>query len=143
MDKLMNAWALLLDGFLTYNSVNVPVYKEDIPEDFDSHYVLLRAESEFDAGNKRSFATESVVVVDIVTLFQNNVNRSVADNIDGQIAALILPTVAVNALSAQSGMQILNVKMETCTWIREYQDGSQTSIYRKVSRYNHLIYQTA
>lgn len=143
MDKLMNAWYSLLNGFLTYNSINVPVYKEDIPEDFNGHYVLLRAEGETDAGNKRSFSSDSVIVVDIVTTFENNVNRSVVDNIDNQILALVLPTAQTNGLSAQSGVQILNVKMETSAYLQQYDQGDQTAIYRKVSRYRHTAYQTA
>ena len=143
MDKLVNAWYALLNGALTYNSLPVGVFQEDVPEDTEGHYVILRAEGETGVSNKRSFALDSVVVVDIVTVFQNNVDSSVANNIDNQIAGLILTSPGVNGLSAQSGFQILNVTMETSSYLREYDNGSETAIYRKVSRYRHLAYQTA
>lgn len=141
MAKLMNAWYDLLDGNLTYNNQAVDVYKEDTEEETSLHYVLLRAESETDDSNKRSFANESVVVVDIVTTFSGRVDRSVAENIDGQIGALILTDPRTSGLSAQSGMQILNVTLENTAYLTE--EDETNKYYRKISRFSHRILQTA
>jgi len=140
MEKLRNAWYALLNGGIIYNSVAVDVYKEDVPETEDGHYVLIRAESEIDTSNKQNFRSDSVVIVDIVTSFENNVNSSVVESIDGQIQALIFNGPPLNRLSVQSGMQIINVKAETTSYLPQ-EDGSK-KFYRKVSRYRHTIFQT-
>lgn len=132
---LMNAWYAKLNG-----NVGVEVYKEDAPEDEAGDYVLLRAEGGSGSNNKRSFNDEIVIVVDIITHFQNNIDRSEVETIDGLINALVLPTMQ-NGLTAQSGMQILNVNRETFTYLEERED--ERKIYRKVSRYVHRIHQTA
>lgn len=147
MDKLLDSWYSLLNGALTYSGKSVKVYKEDAPEDLDpsptvsEHYVIIRAEGETDQSNKSKFVFDSVVIVDIVTVFENNVNRAVVDNIDGQIGALVLTSPYSTGLADQSGMQILNVTRETSTYLRE--GDSIKNYYRKVSRYNSRILQTS
>jgi hypothetical protein len=131
---LMNAWYQLL------NNGGLSVYKEDVPENVDGNYVLLRAEGGTSQNNKRSFADETVIVVDIVTQFQSMIDRSEVETIDNTINGLILPTMQ-NGLTAQSGMQILNVNRETFTYLTE--TDNEKKYYRKVSRYVHTIYQTA
>jgi hypothetical protein len=131
---LMNAWYQLL------NNGGLSVYKEDVPENVEGNYVLLRAEGGTSQNNKRSFADETVIVVDIVTQFQSMIDRSEVETIDNTINGLILPTMQ-NGLTAQSGMQILNVNRETFTYLTE--TDNEKKYYRKVSRYVHTIYQTA
>lgn len=147
MNKLLDSWFDLLDGNITYSGKTVKVYKEDTPEDLDEtatqseHYILLMAEGETDQSNKRSFVNDTVVLVDIVTKFNNNVNRTVVDNIDGQIGALILTAPYQTGLGTQSGMQILNVKRESANYLHE--GDNIKKYYRKVSRYNSRILQTS
>jgi hypothetical protein len=118
MGLLIDSYYSLLNGQLTYGGVSVDVYKEDAPEGQEGHYVLLIAEGEVYDGNKSSFADQSTVVVDIVTIFNNNVDTSVANEIDRQI-------------------QILNVQRESSTYMRET-DGVR-KYYRKVSRYKQRV----
>ena len=145
-DKLSNSWYALLNDQITYSGKTVKGYKEDAPEDTDTsptvseHYYIIRVEGETDQSNKKSFVNDTVVIVDIVTKFENNVNRAVVDNIAGQIDALVLPTQQTG-LAAQSGMQILNVKRETTNYLRE--GDNINNYYRKVSRYNHRLLQTS
>ena len=141
MGNLKNSWYSLLSGGIMIDSVILNVYKEDVPEEETNHYVLIRAEGETDTSNKRSFRTESVVIVDIVTTFENNVDSSVVDSIDNQIQALVFNGPPLNNLSVQSGMQILNVKAETTSYLPQ-EDGTK-KFYRKVSRYRHTIFQIA
>ena len=146
MGRLLDAWHALLSGSLSYSGKSVMVFKEDAPIDFGSaaiseHYVLLRAEGESDQSNKRSFVNDTVVIVDIVTKHTININRSVVENIDGQITALALTAPFRTGLSAQAGMQILNVTRETSNYLAESNNTEKT--YRKVSRYNSRILQTS
>ena len=145
MGKLLDSWYALLNGAVTYSGKSVKVYKESVPLDSDpsatrsEHYILLRAEGESDNSNKTAFATDSIMIVDIVTRFNNSVDRSVVENIDGQVTALVLPTQQTG-LGSQSGMQILNVKRESTTYLTET---NIEKYYRKVSRYNTRILQTS
>jgi hypothetical protein len=139
--KLLNSYYTLLNGGgLSYNSVPVDVYKSDIPGDQERHYVYLRPEGETYGGNKRSFADQVVIIVDVVTIFKNNIDSSVSDNIDNQIGALLLTSPAVSGLGVQAGLQILNVVRESTNYLME--DDGVNKYYRKVCRYNQRVLQT-
>jgi len=136
--KLMDSYFELLDGNITYDSAIIKVYKEDAPSSTNTHYVLLRAEGLTDSSNNDRFEFQSIVVVDVVTVHKTNVNRSIADNISDQIFNLIFPVKNVNNLPVQSGIQILNVKLDTSTYL--YEDDDVSKYYRHVMRFfNYLI----
>lgn len=140
MGLLIDSYYSLLNGQLNYNGLPVDVYKEDAPMDETYHYVLIRAEGETYDGNKRSFADQSIVIVDIVTVFENNIDSSVANEIDRQIGTLLLTNPRTSGLGAQTGIQVLNVERESANYLRE-RDGVK-NYYRKVSRYRQRVLQT-
>lgn len=133
---LMDSWQELIDGV-----ISVPVYKEgSVPEDEEGSYVELRAESEFENDTKHSFENDTIIVCDIVTMFNHAIDRSVVEGIDSEIKALIKSTPGIHNLQQQSGMQILNVIPQTTNYLEEY-DGTK-KYYRKIVRYTHRIIQT-
>ena len=131
--SLVTAWYNLLNG-----NVGVDVYKEDAPEKPDDHFVLIRAEGGSSANTKQSFADETIIITDIVTVFENNIDRSVAESIDNTICGLILPT-RQSGLTNPSSVQIQNVKREDFGYLTE--EGTK-KIYRKISRWAHYVHQT-
>lgn len=138
MDRLITAWYELLNGNITYNGGAIPVYTEDAPADRTSHYILLTAEGETDDSNNNRFEFNTVVVIQVVTVHRNNVKRSIVDDIDRQIFNLVLPSANANVLPWQDGIQIINVKRDTTTYLYE-DDGATDKYYTKASRYNHKI----
>lgn len=132
--KLLDSWQELIDG-----SLSVSVHKDDVPEDESGNYVLLMAESETEDDTKQSFRSDVVVITDIVTRFNVAIDSSVAEGIDGEIKALIKSAPGLHALQAQSGMQILDVRPETTSYLTEYEAGIK--YYRKIVRYTHRIIQ--
>jgi TRAP-type uncharacterized transport system substrate-binding protein len=80
------------------------------------------------------------MIVDIVTIFKNNIDSSVADNIDGQIGGYLLTNPQTSGLGTQTGIKIYNVTRETTAYLQE-EDGVN-KYYRKVSRYRQRILQT-
>ena len=138
MRLVMDSWYSLLNGNVTYDSAEVPVYKEDAPYTTSGHYILLRAEGQTWAANKTVFADNVVVIVDVVTVFKHNINRYVVDSIDEQIFNLVFQTPSIHLLDQPAGKTIDGVVRETSTYIEE-NDGVN-SIYRKVSRYNQRVY---
>jgi len=135
-DKLMDSWMALLDGH-----ISVPVYKEgSVPETETGNYVELRWESNSSDDTKQSFRSDEIIITDIVTSMQIATDRSVSAVIDNQIKALINSTPGIHNLSAQSGMQIVHVLMETSTGFEEVSSGKK--YYRKIVRYRNRIVQT-
>jgi len=136
MGKLMDSWHSLLNGV-----ISVPVYKEgSVPEEIESSYVELRAESASEDDTKHSFRSDEIVITDIVTMLNLAVDRSLCEAIDDQIKQLIRPTSQTHGLAAQSGMQILFVYPETTNYLEEYDSGKK--YYRKIVRYRNRIVQT-
>jgi len=138
MNALIESWYELLEGQLSYNSLPVNVYMGDPDNDEESHYVMITAESETDDSNKHSFITRPVVVIDIVTIHDVSINRTIVEDIDGQIRGLLFPTRKC-ALPALADLQITNVVAEGGSYLPE--DDGTKRIYRKVTRFIHRITQ--
>jgi hypothetical protein len=132
--KLLDSWQELLDGV-----ISVPFCKT-VDEDLEGHYVWVYIEGSTGDDTKHSFVSDVVVRTDIVTRFEYEVDKSVANGIDNEIKGLVRPGHGVHGLMAQSGMQILNVKCSNGTGIEEYDSGKK--YYRKIVRYTHRIVQT-
>lgn len=128
--ELRTAWYNLING------ISVDVYDESVPQDQSTHYVVIRSEGQTDASNKAYFGSQSVIIIDIVTVFQNMIDTSVADDIDGEISALILPVVGEHGLTV-SGFQVSNVIRLNDIDLQE--DDGTRKYYRKIIRFNHLI----
>jgi len=133
--ELIQSWYDLLNG-----NLSCEVYKEDAPEGLITNYVLIRAEGGIWKGNKRAFADDNIVIIDIVTMFENNINRDVCEDIDSVIQGLLFDSPSKCNLSAQSGIEIENVYRQTTSYLPE--DNGIKKYYRKVSRYSHRILQT-
>lgn len=137
--ELLTAYYLCLNGNIEYNGDNVDVYKVGVPISENSHYILLRPESENDNSHKSSFVTNPVIVVDIMTVHEGAIDPSIVENIDNQIKELLLPTRATNGLTIGDDFQVLNVKAENSF----YQDGFNGARheYRKIVRYSNRVNQ--
>lgn len=132
MKVLVDAYYDLLDG------ISVSVFKEQAPQDQVADYVLLRSEGGSNERNKTKFVDDCVVIVDIVTHFNELVDTSVVEGIDAEITALLRPTVNAVGLGAISGYQAAEVERESFTYVpEEGVDGNK--VYRKVSRYNNRL----
>jgi hypothetical protein len=131
MGETVDAWYAKLNG-----NISVDVFIESVPDDHTDHFVLLRAESESENSTKTCFGKNAVVITDIVTVFQNMINTRTADDIYGEIVDLVLPTPLGHDLTV-SGFQISHIKAETSAYLQE--DDGQRKIYRKITRFNHLI----
>lgn len=134
--SLVTAWYNLLNGNV---GSGVAVYKEDAPENPSTNYVLIRAEGGVSVMNKRSFADQTVIVIDIVTQFENNIDRSVVETIDNTICGLVY-TGRQEQLTDPSNVQIHNVVRENFDYIQE-EDGIK-KYYRKISRWTQYVHQT-
>lgn len=133
--KLLKAWMDLLDG-----AISVPVFRTDAPSGQAGHYVLLRMESSTSRHNNHDFVTNPVVIVDIVTVFDNKIDDVIVFDISTEIDELVSPTPAEIGLPVQSGIQIVTVDKQSETILPE-DDGSAPKINRLVARYIHRVLQ--
>lgn len=136
MGPLTQSYYDLLDG-----PVSVDVFKQDAPSGRRTNYVLVRAESEAEAGNKRSIANESAVIIDIVTFHEVNIDTTVANGIAGEVKGLIKPTSGAVPLTQTSGMQILNLEINDAGFLQE--EDNELKIYRIILRCTQRVLQTA
>lgn len=135
MNGVLNSFMALLEG------ISVPVYRIDAPLSETGNYVIVRPESGTGNNNKRSINDNVIVITDITTVFENNVDGSVVEGIDDEIFSRLMPTPQSHSLTDPSGEQILNVTRESFNYLPET-DGVK-NYYRKVSRYSIQINQTA
>lgn len=131
---LLDSWQELLDGV-----ISVPFCKT-VADDLEGNYVWTYIESSTTDDTKHSFVSDVIVRTDIVTRFNTEVDKSIANRISNEIKGLIRPTHGVHGLMEQAGMQIVFVKFLGGHGIEEY-DGTK-KYYRKVDRYRHRIVQT-
>lgn len=147
MNELIQAWYNLLNGHLTYNGLPVGVFKEDLPEDYPNingtdspHYVWIHGEGGMDDSNKARFADDDIVIIDIVTIWTNNVKRQAVEAIDNAIRALVYSSPSVHNLAQPTNMQFGATIRENYSYVYEpvEQVGGNVGanvVYRKVSRY--------
>ena len=137
----MNAHGAILDSFISLLSgISVNVYKLDVPEDESGNYVQVRLESGTGMNNKRQIADEVIVITDITTIFENNVDGSLCEGIDTEIFDRVLPTSTGHGLRTTAAMKIISVYRQSFTYIEE-NDGTK-NYYRKVSRYSIKLFKT-
>lgn len=137
----MDSWYSLLNNHISVDSVNINVYRVDVPITETGHYIVLRKESETEQPNNSMWINNPVLVTEVVARFKSGelINDTVASSIDSQIAQLLFTTPATNNLPAQTGIQIVSVKRKDSTDIHE--DDGVTRFHRIVTRNYHTINQ--
>lgn len=85
----------LLNGNITYNGKNVPVYGNDTFETMPENYVIIGDITETADNNNQLFVSGADVVIDIFSEQYMTRNNSIVDNIANQILTLLIPTTGV------------------------------------------------
>lgn len=139
---LRKAYMALLDGNLSYNTVNVPVYNqfEQIGTN-DDYYVLFTQQNNTDVSTKQSFDNSSSVQLTITTKQQLNNSGEAADLIGAQIKQLIYPSRNEFPLNVE-GFQVHNTRMVNDFTRQGFDDGTYKVIQR-ILVFEHELYQTS
>lgn len=130
--ELLEAWYTLLN-----DNLSVPVYRGDAFTTAGD-FVLLRFESEADAKNRTSFATNAVIVVEVVTKHDTYVNETLGFTVDREIKGLVYDNPREHNI-VTSSFQVTNVTFGGSTSI--YEDDGNVRLHRLITRYNHRIKQ--
>lgn len=106
---LRTALYQLLNGQLTYEATDVPVFDGKVKKGSDNnYYVLIGNTSSIDNSTFGNWSRKMQTIVDIVTKTTDTATTDIADNIAGQVLALLMPDPSSNGLS-QGNFQYLNV----------------------------------
>lgn len=139
---LLKAWYELLNGTVIYNGYTFPVYRTDVDSAESGHYLLLRLESMTSNNTNSSFFTRPVVILEIITVFDNKIDDSVVFDVQSLVDQLLFPDPSHHALPVQTGFQVVKVTKDTETVLTE-DNGATPKINRLISRYAHSVLQTA
>lgn len=133
---IRNAYYNLLNGNLTYNSKNVPVYKDDPIATPPDNYVVITEVIEGQDNNNQKFVNELQVTLDITTKQYKTIDRSICENIANQIVNLVKPTTSTQGIDT-TDFQVMNVNRGSGTYLNEL-DGDY-HIVRKILIFNQTL----
>jgi hypothetical protein len=138
---LRRAYYSMLNGNITSNGNNVPVYDDVIKlGDETNLYILLSSQTSNDDSTLCCFASTDTMLLDIVYKAQGRTNKQVVDTIANQIFSLILPSVAGNGLPEQPEIEIYHPRVESDSYVTMTLGASQ-QIVRRLITFTHRIKQ--
>ena len=130
---------LKTEWFKLLNGISLPVYKDSVPIDQITNYVLIRAEGSTDTGITNSgFFRSAVIVVEINCKNPTIGNSVTAYQVAQEISDLIL--LSPNTF----GITLTNHQITQITLQSEdelYEDDGSTKIFRVIKRYEHFLNQ--
>lgn len=98
-NNVRSIYVATLNGHITYNGKNVPVYGQTPFGTTPQYYVIIGDINEVANNTNHTFQNQVDVVVDIFAEQYRVYDNSVVDNITSQILNLIIPTPNVNGFS--------------------------------------------
>ena len=134
IQDITTEWFNLLDGV-----ISVPVYKETVLPSETGNYVVIRTEGQTTTKNHSGFFTNAVIIVEVVTKFNQAVDTSVCDEIDNEITELVFPTPNTFGIGNTANHQITDINLQSASYLSE--DDGTKKYYTKISRYEHSINQ--
>ena len=106
---LRHAVFAVLNGQLSYNSVNVPVYDEKRKAGAtDNLFVILGTQQESDDDTSDAFITDSSIDIEIQHRTAFEVSKDAIDEVGNQILQILMPTPQTD------GFQVQNLFLITC-----------------------------
>lgn len=134
---IRTAYFQALNGNITYNSNDVPIYDVyAIPEGVTYPYILLSSQTSSQISVKRCKRYNTTLLVDIVTGNQQPIGRGQSEDIAEQVENIVTPGTFVELDLSTYGYQLLNTELESNTDLSSKNDTYY--IFRKLLRFNSL-----
>lgn len=124
----------LLNGNVSYNAANVPVYENDEDHD-DALQIVIGEYADADNSNKENFQARGSQVIEIVS-FQSTGAKKTVDAVGELVMDLILPTTRAKNLDGDDFSVIVN--RPSLNHLTE-DAGNGLKIVRLILRFNLLI----
>jgi len=131
-------YVALLNGNITYNGKNVPVYGETPFSTMPQNYVIIGDINEISDNTNHSFGNDVEVTIDIFSEQYRKYELSIVDSIASQILNILIPDTGVDGFSdtnfivfpmSRTSSRYLPIKNE------------QNFIARKIITINNLVNQ--
>lgn len=137
---LRKAYIAALDGELSFDDENVPVYYQQAPDtEGNALYVVLSGHSNNGNGTVSTLESSSTFVVNIHSFGQKYSNGQAVDNIAGQILEILLPNpAAVLDLSADD-LQMTGMQLVSDT-VQDFSDQSGKIYIDRILTFRHQIF---
>lgn len=120
--EIRKAYFTLLDGSLTLNGENVPVY-DRVPPKAKEPYVVIADQTETDDSSKGCFSSETTVLFDIVTRYKSGGGKRDADMISNQLRELVIVRYGFPLLD---GFKIYGVRLESSNYLESMEPSDYT-----------------
>jgi hypothetical protein len=112
----------LLENSVTIDGYTFPVYRGSADPAQESHYIMLRTEGSTAIPNSHGFRQQIIVITEVVTVHNGQINDDLAPEADSLIGQLMYQDgqPSQHQLPQQEGMQIVNVERQDATYLPEY-----------------------
>lgn len=137
-DILITKYYAALNGNITYNSANVPIY-DRVPKNTTFPYIIFQSYTGVDESNKSNYMKEVTVTVQVVTGFDlEQGGKEESDNIADQILQIIRERPD-NLLDLSPNFNLINVSVDDTS---SYEQTTETHliVYRNI-RFRHKVEQ--
>lgn len=137
-NNVRTAYLTKLNGFITYNGKNVPVYGDDSFKTPPQNYVVIGDITESAQNTNQSFTSVVSVVIDIFSEQYMTRDNSIVDNIANQILTLLLPSTGIIDIG-DADFQIHAMARTNSRYLAV--TNGQNYIARKILTINNLVNQ--
>jgi hypothetical protein len=137
-NNIRTAYLNKLNGFITYNGQNVPVYGNNSFKTPPKNYVVIEEINESAQNTNQSFTSNVDVNIDIFSEQYMTQDNSVVDNIANQILTLLIPTTGIQDIG-DADFQIFAMSRTGSRYLSIYNE--QNFIIRKIITINNLVNQ--
>lgn len=127
-----------LNGNITYNGKNVPVYGQTPFGTTPQYYVVISDINEVAVNTNHNFGNNVEVTIDIFAQQYRVYDNSVVDNITSQVLNLLIPDTNVNGFS-DANFEVYPMSRTSSTYLPLY-DGDNF-VARKIITINNLVNQ--
>jgi len=138
-EALRKGYYTALNGNITVNSANVPVY-DRVPNNIGYPFIKLSTQTTTDISDKTAFMTNNTIVIDIVTGYDgNDGGKADSDDIANQVLGLIRTRSSGYIDLTADGFNIVTTTLDSSNTIEENKDTHY--IYRRVLTFRHIIHE--
>ena len=135
-NNIRTAYVTKLNGFISYNGKNVPVYGDDSFKTAPQNYIIISDISEAAQNTNQSFTSNVNVTIDIFSEQYMTRDNAVVDNIANQILTLLLPSTGIIDIGDVSfqihAMSRLSSRYHQSTQLLIQQLSKQTAVFLQV-----------
>jgi hypothetical protein len=137
-NNIRSAYLNVLNGNITYDGKNVPVYGDDSFVTPPQNYVIISDILETADNNNQNFTTNSVVTIDIFSEQYLKRDNAIVDNISSQILNLLMPTTALQDIG-DANFQIFPIDRSSSRYLTLNEGNNY--VVRKIITINNLVNQ--